>query len=146
MKQLLEKDIEKDVTTFIENQGYVVYPQIRLLNRRIDLLGIRADNQMLAVELKIRNWKQAIHQAYLGSLCASKAFVALPSTTLHLVDLNIFIRTGIGLLSVNGNVDVIVRARTLGNIHPTLQRKVFESATASRMKGGIGVARTTDIL
>lgn len=126
MKGLLEASIEPDVKKFIEGQGYAVFPQVQVLGRRIDLLGIR-EERMLAVELKVRNWKHAIYQAYLASLCANRVYVALPDSTLHLVSRDVFVENGIGLLSVNGGVDVVVEASELNNVHPILQRRIAKS-------------------
>ena len=126
LKRILEDSIEGDVKKFVEEQGYDVYPQVQVLGRRIDLLGIR-EGRMLAVELKVRDWKYAIYQAYLASLCANRVYVALPNATIHLVKRDAFVENGVGLLSVNGGVEVVVEARELNNVHPILQRKIAES-------------------
>lgn len=126
MKRLLEASIEPDVKKFIENQGYDVFPQVQVLGRRIDLLGIR-ERRMLAVELKVRDWRHAIYQAYLASLCANRVYVAVPNSTLHLVARDVFVQNGIGLLSVNGGVDVVVEASELNNVHPILQHRIAKS-------------------
>jgi hypothetical protein len=126
MKRLLEESIEGDVKKFVEGQGYDVYPQVQVLGRRIDLLGIR-EGRMLAVELKVRDWKHAICQAYLASLCANTVYVALPNATIHAVKRNVFVENGVGLLSVNGGVEVVVEARELNNVHPILQSRIAES-------------------
>lgn len=126
MKRLLEGSIEEDVKKFVGEQGYDVYPQVQVLGRRIDVLGIRQAS-MLAVELKVRDWKYAIYQAYLASLCANRVYVALPNETIHLAKRDLFIENGVGLLSVNGGVEVVVEARELNNVHPILQRRIAES-------------------
>jgi predicted RecB family endonuclease len=126
VKRLLEESIEGDVKRFVEAKGYDVYRQVQVLGRRIDILGVR-EGSMLAVELKVRDWKYAIYQAYLASLCASKVYVALPNATIHLANPNVFVENGIGLLSVNGNVEVVVEARELNNVHKTLQNRIAES-------------------
>ena len=126
MKRLLEEDIEEDVSKFIEEKGYDVYSQVQVLGRRIDLLGIQR-RRMVAVELKIRNWRHAICQAYLGSLCADLVYVAVPDSTIRTVEKKIFVDNGVGLLSVNGGVEVVVEAEELNNVHPILQRSVAES-------------------
>jgi len=128
MKRPLEEDIEEDVSKFIEERGYDVYPQVQVLGRRIDLLGIRK-RRMLAVELKIRDWKHAVYQAYLGSLCANLVYVAVPDSTIPIVERRVFVENGVGLLSVDRGVEVIVEAQELNNVHPILQHSIAESLT-----------------
>jgi hypothetical protein len=128
MSRLLEESIQPYVMKFIEEQGYDAYSEVQVLNRRIDVLGIRR-KRILAVELKIRDWKAAIYQAYLASLCANRVYVALPSATVHLAERNVFARNGVGLLSVNDGVEIIINAKELHNVHPILQFRVAKSLT-----------------
>lgn len=59
---------------------------------------------IVAIEAKLRDWKNAIRQAAMYSRFADEAYVALPSSTastIQDVGYTIFKETGVGLMSVN---------------------------------------------
>jgi hypothetical protein len=68
---------------------------------RIDLYGFSSKkNLTVAIELKLTRWRRAFEQALIYQLCADIAFVALPQSVVHRVDIALLEAHGIGLLSV----------------------------------------------
>lgn len=68
--------------------------------KRIDLAGISSDLTVIAIELKVENWRQALWQASVYQLCADLAYVAIREEYTHRVDQSYLGELGIGLISV----------------------------------------------
>lgn len=79
---------------------------------KIDLVSVNQKNgDVIAVEAKVSNWNRAVQQATSYSLCANKVYLALWHEYAHRVDVNVLDQYGIGLMSVNGNVEVLHDAK-----------------------------------
>jgi hypothetical protein len=79
---------------------------------KIDLVSINPKNgDVIAVEAKVSNWNRAVQQATSYSLCANKVYLALWHEYAHRVDVDVLNHYGIGLMSVNGNVEVLHHAK-----------------------------------
>ncbi len=44
---------------------------------RADVVGKRSDNSIIAVEIKVRDWPRAVHQAILNRYFASESYIAV---------------------------------------------------------------------
>ena len=62
-------------------------------------------NNLVAIEVKIKDWKTALHQAYSNLYVADYSHVALWHHTIPNVDFSIFQQVGIGILEVNGSCE-----------------------------------------
>jgi len=65
--------------------------------------------ELISVELKWRDWKRALRQAYVNQICCDKSYVAMPEKHLP-VNLIPFHSTGVGLIAVNGNARIVVES------------------------------------
>lgn len=73
----LEAQLVDPVTGWLEDLGYDVSAEVPILGRRADLVGTR-DDALVAVELKMSDWREALRQAIAYQLAADRAWIAMP--------------------------------------------------------------------
>ena len=97
-----EASLKPFVKKYLHNQGYDVQrPEVRFFERRIDLMGFSThDMKLVSIELKLHKWRKAFQQAILYQLCSDFVIVALPAQNTESIELDRFIRHGIGVLRV----------------------------------------------
>ncbi len=72
-----EAQLREPVVEWLETSGYKVEPEVPILRRIADLVGLR-DDGLVAVELKLRDWRQALQQAIAYQIAADRTWVAMP--------------------------------------------------------------------
>lgn len=76
--RMKEEDLKGTVKHYFEKQGFEGFDEVRIRKKRIDLYFIhKYYPKTIAVELKIRKWKQALRQAYQNLYYAQKSYVGL---------------------------------------------------------------------
>lgn len=123
MKFLQEDDLRQPVHQLFESRGYIVSDEVSLFSRKIDVVA-KKRNDVITVELKLRNWREALDQARLNLRVSNYSYVALQEP-LSRFDSRLFIETiqsGIGLLSVNGTASEIVCPKRSNVIQSNLRR------------------------
>jgi len=99
--KIYESGMASGVKTFFSNQGYIAFDEIPSGQKRIDLLFVYANfPKMVAVELKVRDWRRAFRQALHDKFCAHRVYVAIWHEFFKRVDQELFRRYGIGILEV----------------------------------------------
>ena len=73
----LELELTKPVIDYFRSQGYKVRQEVRIGFFRADIVAYKKDN-VVAVELKLKNWKKAIIQAKNYQLGADYVYIAIP--------------------------------------------------------------------
>lgn len=98
-----EVELILPVKEYFVKKGFTVFHEVRIGFCRADLVAIN-DETVVAVELKLANWKKAVVQARNYQLAAEFVFLAFPEKKIDLI-LNKAIdqlkREGIGVLSVD---------------------------------------------
>jgi len=133
MNYVKEEELRKPVHDYFEKKEYVVFDEIALFTRNIDVIAKRR-NEIVSVELKLRDWKKAINQACLNQRVSNYSFVALPEPVWDRIDRRIYavsFEQGIGLLSVDGVTRQIMRPRHSERIQPHLRRRFLRSLPRS---------------
>jgi len=109
--------------------GYAVLHEVPVNGRYADLLAGR-DEQLVAVELKLADWKEALAQAMHYQLAAQRSYVALPLAKTHapLRARSRFERQGVGVLGVApaGDVRLLLDARENERRLPFLTHGVLD--------------------
>jgi hypothetical protein len=80
-----------------------------------DVLARTPQNELIAFEAKLTNWRRAVFQAYRNTSFAARAYVVLPERVARRVSLDdgIFARYGVGLCTCsNRQLSVLIEART----------------------------------
>ena len=73
----LELELIKPVSDYFKNQGYKVKHEIKIGFCRADLLAFKND-EVVAVELKLKDWKKAIVQVKNYKLAVDYVYLAVP--------------------------------------------------------------------
>jgi len=96
-----ESELLPPLVRHFTSRGYRAIPEVAVANRRADLVAISEDG-LIAVELKVSHWRQALRQAVAYQLWAPLAYVALPFPRALLVSRHRdrFAAEGVGLLAV----------------------------------------------
>lgn len=137
-----EEALRDPVRHWLVAQGFTVRDEVRFNGRVADLVGVRGDD-VVAVELKLRDWKGAHVQAKAYQVGAPRTFVALPlarALKVHPAKTSRFEDSGVGLLGVDvddASVRVLVEAdpsdRTLPFLAEGLRtRRVGRSRSTRR--------------
>lgn len=124
----LEAQLAPPVTAWLQDAGYRVEAEVPILGRRADLIGA-VDDRLVAVELKMRNWREAIRQALAYQLAADHVWVAMPlaaASTAYRARWR-FEAEGVGLLAVDdgGRVRAPIPAGPSPRLLPYLQEQVL---------------------
>jgi len=97
-----------------ESQGDAVRDEVPLHGRYADLL-VQHEDELIAVELKLEDWREALAQAMHYQVAAHKSYIAMPlhGAALPLRSRSRLERQGVGLLAVHplGDVRTLVEAK-----------------------------------
>jgi len=124
MKVRETKIIEKLIHYCYENNlRYAV--EVPFFLSKIDLVSLdQRNNEVIAIEAKVSNWHRAIQQATSYTLCADRVYLALWHEFAHRVDIRLLERYGIGLLSVDGKVEILQHAQKSQGFNKELMKKI----------------------
>ncbi len=96
---------------------------------RTDLIISDVQGNLIAFEMKLEKWKQALHQAYRNSSFAHYSYVVVPSRTAQKAAKleQEFLRRGVGLCSVEGTqIRIEINARRAEPLRPWLTESAIE--------------------
>jgi hypothetical protein len=133
MSYLREEELRKPVHEYFKNKEYALFDEVKLFSRNIDVVAKRR-NEVIAVELKLCDWKKAINQACLNQRVSDYSYVALPEPVWNRIDRRIYTISfdhGIGLLSVDGAARQIMRPEHSKRIQPYLRRRFLKGLQRS---------------
>ena len=77
MAYRIEAELVGPVSAWLRGAGFEVRLEVPILGRRADLIGVRSD-RVEAVELKLRDWREALRQAIAYQIGADRVWVAMP--------------------------------------------------------------------
>jgi hypothetical protein len=107
----LELELTKPVSNYFQNRGYVVKREVKIGYHKADIVAFKEEN-VVAIELKLRDWKKAIIQAKNYQLGTDYVYIAVPL----MKSFNILKKAkhkleeaGIGLLVVNEKTCKVVK-------------------------------------
>ena len=119
---MLEAELLPPLVRHFEALGLRTVAEVPVVGRRADLVAVAPD-RLLAVELKVARWRQALRQAVAYQVWAPEAYVALPfpcaiRAARHR---DRFETEGVGLLAVLGrDVRTFLPAAPSGRLFPAL--------------------------
>jgi hypothetical protein len=110
---------------------YYGYPEAKLGRKRIDLLLIPYYAEpWIAVELKIRDWKTALWQAWVNTQVADRSYVALWERFVSpaLEQRSLFQSYGVGIISVAPDkAEIVLDARQVHNLTRARQQLLIRT-------------------
>lgn len=128
MHFLKESELREPVHNMFRKGHYSIYNEVRLFSRQIDIVA-KKKSKLITVELKLRNWRRAIDQACLNMRVSNYSYIALPESVLCRIDRRMFLdayTNGIGLISVDGDANVIMKPERSKKIQPYLRRNFLK--------------------
>jgi hypothetical protein len=103
------------VARWLTDQGFSCWRDVSYLGRWIDLFAKHPSGRTVAVELKVTDWRRAFDQARMAQPAASQTYIGLWAPYVHRAEspdaTEALQRSGIGLLCVNGECTVRLKAR-----------------------------------
>ena len=104
---MLEKNVVDQIEQHLSANYTMVFREVPFLQRHVDIVGYdESSGRIIAIEAKIKNWREAVKQARTCLFFTDEVFIAMPKEFVHRVDLEILENYGIGLISVGENIIV----------------------------------------
>jgi hypothetical protein len=99
-----ESSLLTPAANYYRRRGYKIQKrELQFFEYSVDLYAYNKTKDLtIAVELKLTDWRRAVNQAVIYSLCADVVTVCVPKQTATRIDLDFMRRFGIGLLSFEG--------------------------------------------
>ena len=82
--------------------------EVPIYEHFLDMVAVQNPRPVVAVELKVRDWRRAIKQAVVAQLAADEVYIALWHVHVVSVDRLLLDATGVGLISVDEATAAIV--------------------------------------
>jgi hypothetical protein len=97
---LTEKEMVHNCYSFFKDKGYLVAKEVPFLQRSIDLVYKNEENDLVAIEFKLHDWKRAMKQAKTHFYGTKKVYVCLPKPKRNISDnlLNLLENIPLGLM------------------------------------------------
>jgi hypothetical protein len=130
------------VRCFLEGRGYDVFEEVAIAGRFADLIGIWGD-EVVAVELKLTEWRSALAQSRAYQLGARLVYVAMPLARAERIlrgDGPTLQADGVGLLGVHppdGPVLELLEPLPSPRFLPFLSEGVVRAVRAEESEGAI---------
>lgn len=125
-----ESDLREPVISWLRDLGFDVRLEVPILNRRADLVGSRG-RTVMAIEMKMDQWAQALRQAIAYQFAADNAWVAMPLAAACRAYRQrwSFEAEAVGLLAVDdhGHVRVPIQAGPSPRLLPFVKERVLKS-------------------
>ena len=99
--KLKEADMNQVVIDYFQSKGYIAFEQVKAGQKRIDLYFVNRNYpKTIAVELKIRKWKDVFIQALQNRNYAQKSYIGMWHDYLNEEKNEIFREHDIGILKI----------------------------------------------
>jgi len=120
---------------------YFVTSEVRFGSKSIDVVCVSPEmKQVLAIEMKVSDWRKALHQALTYQLCADESYVALHRRYCSNIDRSTFERYGIGLIAIDDYASIELPAKPSPRISPS-----YVTALKREVGTRLGVKQSTTL-
>ena len=103
--------------------------EFNYIEGRTDVIISDRNGFLIAFEMKLEKWKQALYQAYRNSSFAHYSYVVVPSKTALRAakQTHEFIRRGVGLISVDeSGINIEIEAKCVEPLRPWLTKSAID--------------------
>lgn len=130
MSQLKEIHLRGSLEAFFAEHGYRTFAEVRMVNRWVDLVAV-GNGRIIAVEMKLENWREAIRQAVAYQLGADFSAVGMPLGNAMNAYRNRFYfrKEGVGLFGVRvrtPEVRVLIEPERSTRMMPIVRDNLFD--------------------
>mgnify|MGYP006279165431 CR=1 FL=1 len=96
---------EKTLHNYVEKEfsNFKFAHEVKFFRKSIDFIYIDNDNNINAVELKIKDWRRSLNQMETNQLCANFCYLGIWHENRKSVSKKILKRNGFGLISISKN-------------------------------------------
>ena len=138
MKQKIsERRLADVMINYLRKENHVVAREVQYYGKSIDIVAMPFDSdRLIAVEVKVANWKKAIKQAAINQTVAEECYVAMYAGYIHRVDLQQLQKCELGLISVGatwGDVRFIAMAKPSQYIN-SISNEIMKESIQGRRK------------
>lgn len=130
-KRIREAELQDRCASFFRSHGFLAREEVPFLYKVADLFCFHEETgECIAIEVKVRNWREALTQALVYQMMADRVYVALCDEHLGPVDRELFTYKRVGLISVStsGVVEIIIEAPESPRRIPHFVRRVVATA------------------
>lgn len=110
----LESELAPPVGAWLVEQGYEAFYEVPFNGRIADVIALRGE-EVVAVELKLRDWRTAHRQAIAYQVGCERSYIGVPLETALVAlrrERHAFQTSGTGILAIDaGNVREVLPAR-----------------------------------
>lgn len=82
--------------------------EVPLHSRFVDMVALEESATLVAIELKVRDWRTALRQAVVAQIAADETYIAIWHTYAHRVDRALLVATRVGLVVVEDRTAKVV--------------------------------------
>jgi hypothetical protein len=79
---MMERKLVRNIVRYLTKKGYRTAVEVPFLSRSIDIVYRTRTGEIVAIEVKMTDWKRALNQAKYCLLGASRVYICLPERTL----------------------------------------------------------------
>ena len=112
---------------YIENKfkKYKFKHETIFYRKRIDFAYLDERGKVHAIELKVKDWKNSLHQIEVNQLCANYSYLGIWHEYDTIVPKSVFKKFGFGLISINQqNCELLVKPRESHILNENLTEKI----------------------
>ena len=112
---------------YIENkfENYKFKHETNFYRKRIDFTYIDEKSKVHAIELKVKDWKNSLHQIEVNQLFANYSYLGIWHEYDTTVPKSVFKKLGFGLISINQqNCELLVKPRESHIVNENLSKKI----------------------
>lgn len=112
---------------YIENKfkNYKFKHEVNFYRKRIDFTYIDKKNKLHAIELKVKDWRNSLHQIEANQLFANYSYLGIWYEYDAIVPKSIFKKFGFGLISISEqNCELLVKPRESQILNENLAKKI----------------------
>lgn len=130
VSQLKEIHLRGSLEAFFAEHGYRTFAEVRMVNRWVDLVAV-GNGRIIAVEMKLEKWREAIRQAVAYQLGADFTAVGMPLGKAIDAYRNRFYfhKEGVGLFGVRvrtPEVRVLIEPERSTRMMPIIRDNLFD--------------------
>lgn len=120
-----ELELYPVIENLLENNGYNYFKEVKLLTRSVDIIAVKK-KKVIAIEVKVENWKRALQQALAYRLCAHEVYIAIWKDFQHRIPMKLLKKHRIGLIIVNEDkASFLYKPRKSQIIHKNIMNKML---------------------
>jgi len=98
--------------------GWRVFTEVPLMSRRIDIVALDSAGRVLAVELKLTDWRKAVAQAVEHRIACDGVAVCMPRTSVPSAAFEVMDQEGVAFIGVELESGALVLPNRLWHSHP----------------------------